>query len=157
VAAVGTDKLVCFTLAGQLFGLPIRAVKETVPARPLTRVPLVPDVVAGLLNLRGDVVAVLDLVRMLKLPATVDHAAHVLILRSPRSATRAVAALCVEELVGVREDLELHPVPATLAAETAQFLTGVAQDGDPPRPVLVIDPTRVLDCEPLKPHRARTP
>jgi purine-binding chemotaxis protein CheW len=156
VAAVGTDKLVCFTLAGQLFGLPIRAVKETVPARPLTRVPLVPDVVAGLLNLRGDVVAVLDLLRMLKLPASSDTAGHVLILRSPRSANRAVAALCVEELLGVREVSDVHPPPATLAVETAQFLAGVAQDGDPPRPLLIIDPTRVLDCEPLKPHRART-
>jgi purine-binding chemotaxis protein CheW len=155
---VGTDKVVCFMLAGQVFGLPIRAVKETVPARPLTRVPLVPDVVAGLLNLRGDVVAVLDLQRLLKLPPSSREPAHVLILRSQRSATRAVAALGVEELVGVREVEAggVHPPPATLAAETATFLSGVAQDGDPPRPLLIIDPTRVLDCEPLKPHRART-
>ncbi len=156
---MGTDKLVCFTLAGQMFGLPIRAVKESVPSRPLTRVPLTPDVVAGLLNLRGDVVAVLDLQKLLQLPSPTREPNQVLILRSPRSATRAAAALRVDELVGVREVSPdaVNPPPATLTPETAHYLSGVAQDGDPPRPLLIIDPARVLDCEPLRPHRARTP
>jgi len=169
MALPSADKVVCFTLAGQLFGIPIDAVKETVQARPLTRVPLVPEVVSGLLNLRGEVVAVLDLPRVLGLPAELARAgdpgqallgggAHLLVLRSTRNQARAAAALGVDELLGVRAipPAEVRPVPTTIAASAASFLSGVAQDGDPPRPLLLLDPARVLDCEPLRPFRART-
>jgi purine-binding chemotaxis protein CheW len=52
----------------QLFGLPIERVQDVfVPAR-LTRVPLAPPEVAGVLNLRGRIVTVIDLRRRLGLP-----------------------------------------------------------------------------------------
>src|SRR5205085_1586047 len=59
------ERQVCFHLAGQEFGLPIDEVKETIEPRPITRIFLVPDFIAGLINLRGDVLAVLDLGRVL--------------------------------------------------------------------------------------------
>ncbi len=85
----GPEKLVCFELAGQAFGLPIRSVKETLPMRPLTRVLLVSPIVAGLMNLRGEVVAVLDLAQMIGLhhqpPRGGQADAAVLLLRVPDS------------------------------------------------------------------------
>jgi purine-binding chemotaxis protein CheW len=54
---------------GQLFGLPIARVQDVfVPAR-LTRVPLAPFEVAGVLNLRGRIITVIDMRRRLGLPA----------------------------------------------------------------------------------------
>jgi purine-binding chemotaxis protein CheW len=62
----------------QLFGLPISRVQDVfVPAR-LTRVPLAPPEVAGVLNLRGHIVTIIDMRRRLGLPphagATPNHA-----------------------------------------------------------------------------------
>ena len=54
----------------QLFGLPIARVQDVfVPAR-ITRVPLSPVEVAGVLNLRGRIVTVIDMRRRLGLPAS---------------------------------------------------------------------------------------
>lgn len=57
------------TIDRQLFGLPIARVRDVfVPAR-LTRVPLSPFEVSGVLNLRGRIVTVIDMRRRLGLPA----------------------------------------------------------------------------------------
>ncbi len=176
-------KLLCFHVAGQDFALPIGSVKETLPERPLTRLFLVPPFVAGLINLRGEVVAVLDLAALLglsggRVEARIDpHGApspfgrsegrNIVVLRAnllpgardPRNAAnRPAAGLLVDRLDGVH-DLppgELKPPPATLQAEPAAYLEGVAQNGDPPRPLLILAPERLLGAERLAPFRRET-
>lgn len=69
--AAGSAKLVCFLLHGQEYAADIANVVETLPVRPVTRVFLTPAWLAGIMNLRGDVVAVLDLSRLLGMPPTV--------------------------------------------------------------------------------------
>ncbi len=164
-------KLLCFHVAGQDFGVPIGAVKETIPERPLTRLFLVPPFVAGLINLRGEVVAVLDLATLLGLDDAVDGGRrapkNIVILRAsllggvrdPRhAANRPAAGFWVDRLDGVRDvvDGEVRPPPATLAAEPAGYLDGVAaapRDDGPPRPLLVLAPERVLASPHLAPYR----
>lgn len=164
-------KLLCFHVAGQDFGVPIAAVKETIPERPLTRLFLVPSFVAGLINLRGEVVAVLDLAAMLSLSRAHDVGRrapkNIVILRASllpgvrdarHAANRPAAGLFVDRLDGVRDvgDGEIKPPPATLAAEPAAYLDGVvaaAHDEGPPRPLLLLAPERVLGSSHLTPYR----
>jgi purine-binding chemotaxis protein CheW len=55
-------------IAGQLFGLPIDKVHDVFVPDRLTRVPLAPPEVAGVLNLRGRIVTAIDMRRRLGLP-----------------------------------------------------------------------------------------
>ena len=144
----------CFTVGGQELGAPIRAVKETLPERPITRVFLLPPVLAGLTNLRGEVVAVIHLGRLLELPDASENEHNIVILRSAR-ANRAACGLLVDRLLGVRdvEDAAILPPPPTLSPEPASYLRGLARAGDPPRPLLVLDVDKVLATERLKPFR----
>ena len=50
-----------FVLDGHLFGVPVSSVQEVLRAQALTSVPLAPLEVAGLLNLRGQIVTSLEL------------------------------------------------------------------------------------------------
>src|SRR3954464_7253420 len=62
-----------FFLDGLRFGVDVQKVQEVVPYQEMTRVPLAPPTVCGLLNLRGQVVTGIDLRRRLELadrPAT---------------------------------------------------------------------------------------
>ena len=56
-----TEQLVSFVVGDHLYGIPVGQVQEVLPARTATRVPLAPPEVAGLVNLRGQVVLSLDL------------------------------------------------------------------------------------------------
>ena len=55
-------------VGGQLFGLPILRVQDVFKPERVTRVPLAPPEIAGVLNLRGRIVTLVDLRRRLDLP-----------------------------------------------------------------------------------------
>jgi purine-binding chemotaxis protein CheW len=62
-------EVLLFTLEGQRYALPMGDVRELVHAVRLTPLPRAPDVVEGLLNLRGELLPVLNLRRRFRLPA----------------------------------------------------------------------------------------
>jgi purine-binding chemotaxis protein CheW len=147
------SKAICFWLSGQQLGVPIEQVKETIVLRPITRVFLTPRWVAGLINLRGDVVAVLDLAGLLGLPATgLTDETRIVITRHAGK----TAGLIVDRLADARAfDRErLEPPPATLGDEAAELVAGVAtQEGGVP--LVLLDLERLLHSERLKPFSRR--
>jgi purine-binding chemotaxis protein CheW len=70
---------VTFTTAGQLFGLPIEYVQDVFTLANITPVPLAGPEIAGVLNLRGRVVTVIDLANRLQLEAPRDATAPMVI------------------------------------------------------------------------------
>ncbi|NMO22383.1 purine-binding chemotaxis protein CheW [Pyxidicoccus fallax] len=70
-------EVLLFTLEGQRYGLPAGDVRELVRAARLTPLPRAPAVVEGLLNLRGELLPVLDLRRRFRHPprslSPLDH------------------------------------------------------------------------------------
>ncbi len=55
------DAYICFRLGQEHYGLPFRQAKEVLPHLQLTQVPRVPEFIAGVINHRGSLLAVLDL------------------------------------------------------------------------------------------------
>jgi purine-binding chemotaxis protein CheW len=70
VTATITDeaRMVTFELDGRLYGVDVNAVQEVLRGQTRTRVPLAPTSLAGLINLRGQVLAAMDLREVLGLP-----------------------------------------------------------------------------------------
>ena len=69
---------VTLTVADQLCGVPVLAVRDILGEHKITRIPLAPTEIAGSLNLRGRIVTAIDLRRRLRLRAgTARPAAHV--------------------------------------------------------------------------------
>jgi purine-binding chemotaxis protein CheW len=64
---------VTVTVAGQIFGLPIKRVHDVFIANNMTKVPLAPPQIVGLLNLRGRVVTALSLRERLGMPPMDDE------------------------------------------------------------------------------------
>ena len=60
--------LVTLTVADQLCGVPVLAVRDILGEQTITRIPLAPPEIAGSLNLRGRIVTAIDLRRRLQLP-----------------------------------------------------------------------------------------
>ena len=61
VVTSAAEQLVTLTLDNQVFGIPILAIQDIVEPLKITPVPLAPSDVAGVINLRGRIVNVIDL------------------------------------------------------------------------------------------------
>ena len=71
-----TTQFVTFTLDDKLCGIPVERIVEVLPGRARTPVPLSPPDVAGLVNLRGQVVLSVDLRERLGIPRFVTDDDH---------------------------------------------------------------------------------
>jgi len=69
---VATEGFVTVVTGGQLFGMRLDRVRDVFVPRGLSRVPLAPPEIVGLLNLRGRIVTAIDLRRRLGLPPRED-------------------------------------------------------------------------------------
>jgi purine-binding chemotaxis protein CheW len=95
---VQQDSCIVFLLDGTSYAIPIRNVLEMDALPRVTAVPNVPGYVRGVTNLRGDIIAVLDLRTLLGLsPAETLERARILIVRTSDAQT---AALAVDEVRG---------------------------------------------------------
>ncbi len=63
------EQFVVFRLAGEIYGIPITLVHEIIRYREITRIPRSAEYVRGVLNLRGQIVPVIDLRKRLGLPS----------------------------------------------------------------------------------------
>ena len=69
LAADASEEYITVTIADQLFGLPILEVQDVFTPDAVASVPLAPNDVAGVMNLRGRIVTAIDMRRRLGLPA----------------------------------------------------------------------------------------
>jgi purine-binding chemotaxis protein CheW len=98
--------------------------------RPLSRVILTPAWLAGIINLRGDVVAVIALARLLgQAPTPLTDDSRIVITRhEPAEGRTRTAGVLVDRMAELRTlPLDaLQPPPTTLAADAAELLRGIA-------------------------------
>src|SRR3954471_19785426 len=66
-AEEAAEVFLTLTVAGQICGVPVLAVRDVLGAQAITRIPLAPQEVAGSLNLRGRIVTAIDLRRRRRL------------------------------------------------------------------------------------------
>ena len=138
-ANTATAEYVTVMLGGQLFGLPISDV--FVPER-LTRVPLAPPEVAGVLNLRGRIVTAIDMRGRLALPERDDKRPPMAIGIECKGESYGLVIDAVGEVVTLDESAR-EPNPVNLDAALARISAGIHRLE---RQLLVIlDVDRVLD------------
>lgn len=113
-----------FYLDRLLFGVQLKDVQEVIRQIQLTAVPLAPEVVGGLMNLRGQVVTAVDLRRKLELgPRPPDASAMNVVVRSDDG----VVSLLVDEIGDVVEveASSFEPPPETLRGNIRTLIVGV--------------------------------
>jgi purine-binding chemotaxis protein CheW len=127
-----------FSLATERYGVPTAGVREVSALRELTPLPGTPAFVLGVINIRGKIVAVIDLKALFSLPdkGLTDHY-KVVILQSPDMDL----GLLVDDVAGARtlRRADLQPAPPTLTGLRAEYLQGVTSDR-----LAVLDVARLL-------------
>jgi purine-binding chemotaxis protein CheW len=133
-----------FFMKDLFFGIEVQKVQEVLRAQEMTRVPLAPGVLRGLINLRGQIVAAIDMRERLSLPKrTTEQEPMNMIVRAEDGAV----SLLVDEIgdvIHVSAAAYEH-VPETMASNLKQLVAGVYKlDG---RLLLVLDTERTLQLQ----------
>ncbi len=136
-------KTVGFLLADEIYAIELRFVREVLPLGPLTFIPGIPEYIPGVINVRGEIISVIDLKRLFELSADEQpDNPYVLILSDPKMAFGILA----DQILGVREIStdDLHPSLPTFTGSRADYLKGIDEAGN-----IVLDGNRLLKDENL--------
>jgi chemotaxis signal transduction protein/truncated hemoglobin YjbI len=142
------EQLVTMTVEGQLFGLPILSVQDIVETHKITQVPRTPSAISGIMNLRGRIVTVINLRRILgrsddsnsRMGVTVEFKGD-------------LYTILVDQIGEVRmlNRKDFEAAPTTLDSKLRHLCTGIYRlDGEL---LAVLDVNQILDLETI----AQTP
>jgi purine-binding chemotaxis protein CheW len=132
---------VTLTVADQLCGVPVLAVRDILGEHKITRIPLAPSEIAGSLNLRGRIVTAIDLRERLRLPPAPAGQAPMSVVAEQGGELYALLVDQVSEVMSLKASA-FERNPPTLPPTWAQFSSGIYRlDG---RLLVVLDVGKLL-------------
>ncbi len=122
----GTIQLVSFHLADETFGVAITKVREIILMCDITRVPQTPHYVEGLINLRSNVLPVIDLRGLFGLPESEQtHDKRIMVMQVGNQ-TVGIIVDGVDEVLRISQD-QIAPPPPTVAGLGNEYLNGLVK------------------------------
>jgi purine-binding chemotaxis protein CheW len=143
-------KYLTFGLGDEVYGLEILKVQEIIGLMRVTRVPGLPDVIRGVVNLRGKVIPVVDLRRKFSMEMKADTERTCIVVvrvwRDERAVTVGLIVDDVREVLAITEG-QLEAVPQFSGDVETSFLLGMAKIS--PRVVMLLDVDQILSSAEL--------
>jgi purine-binding chemotaxis protein CheW len=132
-----------FFVADLFFGVDVLHVQEVLRFQPMTPVPQAPEVIEGLINLRGQIVTAIDMRRRLQLPPRAEE--HVAMNMVVRTLDGAVSLL-VDEIGDVLDldNAEYERPPGNLGFAARELIRGVYRLKD--QLLLILDTEKAVEA-----------
>jgi purine-binding chemotaxis protein CheW len=148
VGATEEKQFLTFTLGGEMFAIEINNIKEIIEYGSLTTVPMMPEFVRGVINLRGRVVPVIDLSVRFGRKATeaTKRTCNVIVEVQADGQTVDIGIVvdAVSEVLEIRAS-EIEPPPSFGAKIRADFISGMGKVKD--QFVIILGLDKVLSVE----------
>ena len=128
--AAEQSQYLTFLLDGEMYAIGILAIKEIIEFDKLTTVPMMPRFVRGVINLRGAVVPVMDLLaRFGKPPSPVTKRSCIVIVEVANDEERQVIGVAVDAVNEVLDiaPADIEPPPAFGARIRSDFIHGMGK------------------------------
>ncbi|MBT2969288.1 MAG: chemotaxis protein CheW [gamma proteobacterium symbiont of Ctena orbiculata] len=140
-------QFVTFILMDEVYGINVMQVQEVLRITEIAPVPGAPPYVLGIINLRGNVVTVIDTRTRFGLPTTeVDDASRIIVIESEKQVV-GILVDAVAEVVELREtDIDVAPNVGT--EESSRYIQGVATQED--SLLILVDLNKLLTDEEWK-------
>jgi purine-binding chemotaxis protein CheW len=137
-------QFVTFILMEEVYGINVMQVQEVLRVTEIAPVPGAPSYVLGIVNLRGNVVTVIDTRKRFGLPSVeVSDNSRIIVIESEKQVV-GILVDAVAEVVELRED-EIDAAPNVGTEESSRYIQGVAtQEG---RLLILVDLNKLLTDE----------
>ncbi|MDP3702353.1 MAG: chemotaxis protein CheW [Hylemonella sp.] len=143
-----SNQYLTYPLGDEVFAMDIRAVREIIQYGAMTPVPLMPEFLRGVINLRGAVVPVIDMrVRFGWKGAPVSKKTCIIIIDATHEGERIELGLLVDAVSEVVEiaPSQIETPPQFGGVIRRDFIQGIGKVNG--RFVVILDPARALDIE----------
>jgi purine-binding chemotaxis protein CheW len=127
-----------FRLAGERYAIERADIREVIPLKELTPVPCTPPFVRGIVNVRGQIVPVIDMKQFFDLPAGGIADVHMVILVQSQGVELGIEADAVTGVRTIARGTMQGSLP-TLNGVRAQYLRGVTDQN-----VAILDIAKIL-------------
>ncbi|MCI1981577.1 MAG: chemotaxis protein CheW [Oscillospiraceae bacterium] len=137
----GSDKYLTFWTDGELFGIPISDVVQIISMQEIIPLPDFPAYAKGVINLRGNIIPVIDMRLRLKKPEAAYNENTCIIVTSIAEAYIGFIVDTVDEVADIGEE-DISPAPKVSRETTNKYLMGIGQIGK--KVVLLLDVSKIL-------------
>lgn len=139
--AAPLTKYLTFWTDGELFGVPISDVVQIISMQGITPLPDFPDYAKGVINLRGNIIPVIDIRVRFGKPEAEYNENTCIIVTSIEDSYMGFIVDAVDEVTDLDED-NISPSPKVSKDVTNRYLTGIGQMED--KVILLLDVTKIL-------------
>lgn len=137
-------QFVVFRLGSEEYGVPITQVKEINRLTATTKVPRSPKFVEGIINLRGQIIPIIDMKKRFDLPLTEYTGDARIIVIQVYANTFGVEVDSVSEVLRINS-MNIEPAPHIVCSIDSKYITGVAKVGE--RLLILLDLDKMLNDE----------
>ena len=135
------EKFLTFLTDGELFGIPISDVVQIIGMQEITPLPDFPDYAKGVINLRGNIIPVVDMRIRLKKPEIAYNENTCIIVTSIGDTYMGFIVDSVDEVANIGGD-DISPAPVVSDRISNRYLTGIGQIDK--KVVLLLDLSKIL-------------
>jgi purine-binding chemotaxis protein CheW len=128
-----TEQYLNFTVGNEIYGLEIHRVKEILEFRGCTRMPMVPEFIRGVINLRGHVVPVIDMAKFFfGRDSEITRWSCVVIVEQDVDGETMFTGILVDSVRQVLEmqQSDMEPVPDFGTPVSANYIKSLAKTED---------------------------
>ena len=137
---------VTFSLGDEIYGIHVMQVREVLRYMDIAPVPGAPYYVLGIINLRGNVVTVIDLRLRFNLPQSeITEKTRIVVIES-QSYVIGIMVDSVAEVVYLKST-EIDPAPTVGTEDSAKFIQGVSNKND--QLLILVDLNKLFSDEEL--------
>ena len=140
-----TIKYVSFELAGEIYALNAARVYEVLRYTEITHVPGAASFILGIINLRGNVVTVIDARSVFGLPSVSHNQQSRIIVVEIEDFVLGILVDRVAEVIDLNQT-SIESAPATSQDDSSRFIQGVYNEGE--QMIILVDFSRVMDLVP---------
>ena len=133
VVKVASKQFLTFRIGNEHYGLELSQTREIIEYSGITEVPLMPNFLRGVINLRGEVVPVIDLaVRLGRKSIEVQRRTCIIVVELTNNDQHHVLGLLADAVSEVIEmdDENIEDAPSFGANIRAEFIQGIAKQGE---------------------------
>jgi purine-binding chemotaxis protein CheW len=137
-------KVVCFELGKEEYGVDISQVQEIIRMVEITHVPRAPHFMEGVINLRGQLIPIIDLRTRFGMPRAEHTKSTRIVVTEIGNKKVGIIVDSVSEVINIPIE-QVEDAPDMIAGVGTEYIQGVGKVGD--RLIILLDLTMVMTGE----------